>query len=131
MKTTTKKLFISIFSLALLLNLSSCKKEEGFGGEYSISGDLSCDCILSNADVYINFGGKDDNFPDADSYAESDYNLKTDAFGNFVLDDLNPGEYYFYCQYTDENGVIYEGKEYVNAKKTLTNKTAINLFEMY
>jgi hypothetical protein len=40
--------------------------------------------------VYINFGGNANYFPDELTLEETDYQLKTDEYGEFLLDDLVP-----------------------------------------
>lgn len=88
------------FTLPLLLCLltlsSSCKKEEGIGGEASIKGYVKHhDDAIPNADVYIKYGATE-----LPGMAAGDFDAETKATANdayFEFTKLQRGDYYLFA----------------------------------
>lgn len=100
-----------IFSCLLLLILlvSSCKKEEGFGGNGIVRGRvLHHTAQIPNALVYIKFGAKQSAGRDSASY---DAVVMADSAANYEITGLKAGNYYLFATGSDPafNEMVYGG----------------------
>ena len=129
--------------LVFLLTLSvvflyGCKKEAGEGGNASIKGHVSVrdynndfSVLISQYDgfdryVYIKYGGEGEGFDDR---------LKTDYEGNFVFENLYPGNYEIYVYSKDSTFTEPSGQTVVTkivevkGRKDVTEVEEIIIFE--
>ena len=82
-----------MFVMILVLNISSCKKNQ-LGGKASVSGVVKHHAKpIADAYIYIKFNATE--FP-GDNYKLYDTYVKTDANGNYKIS-LYKGSYYLYA----------------------------------
>jgi hypothetical protein len=87
---------ISMGILAILVvTISSCSKDAGFGGNSTITGKVtnSSGTAVTGAIVSINFGA-------TAPTTTFNYSTVTDANGNYSFNDLEQGNYYVSASYT-------------------------------
>lgn len=91
----------------LVVIASSCKKEAGIGGKKTISGTVHYKNgatgtmeIANGATVMISYGTK--------TYSTTyDQTLLADSNGEYHIDGLRKGDYFFSAEFTDVNGFKY------------------------
>ena len=88
-------------ALVLLFAVTSCKKENDFGGQAKIEGTVTMKgAPLYGAFVYLAF--------DADDKATTfNASAVTDDAGKYTFGGLLRGKYYVTAEYTDDMGIKY------------------------
>lgn len=89
--------FLSIIIAGILvLSISSCSKDAGFGGNSTIKGNVTnaAGTAVTGAVVSLSFGA-------TAPTTTVNYTTLTDASGNYSFNDLEPGNYFVTASYTD------------------------------
>lgn len=104
MKNT--KLFAGLLAAGAMTFMFACKKDPGPGGKAHIHGHVEIEAtgaMVPSAMVEIWY--------DATSKPSdaADANTTTDAMGEFEFENMNKGDYFLHCMYTDTSGTLMGG----------------------
>ena len=118
-------IFFAVIFLVLIA--SSCKKEAGIGGKKTISGTVHYKNgatgameIANGATVMICYGTK--------TYSSAyDQTLFTDANGEYHIDGLRKGDYFFSAEFTDVHGFKYTTAGYGVTVENKKDNLTLNL----
>jgi len=123
-----KTILIKYFSICLIIfSLFACERDEGFGGNSSVSGSITIKEYNNDMSILLNeYAGSDQNvyliFGDNTSVGED---VETSYNGNFSFNYLTPGDYEVF--YYSEDTAADSGHEEIAFSKTFTLSKKENL----